>query len=125
MKCNHCNRELTNEPVRFHEEKVYHDKFCYQDHINEQNEQNYPYLEDWVGMRELEPHLEDTKRSDVWVLIRSNIEHGIYDVFTVDSEQEAINCIRDPDYDRMGYDEISAVFHDGRELNVQTKITLS
>lgn len=122
MKCEHCNEPIDGK-ASVEDDKLYHN-FCLEEYKYECKEFLYPYIdEDYIGMEELVPYLADTQDPTKWVIIRSNSEHGIYGVVSVDSEAAAINIVRDPNYDMIGYDRFDAVYHNGRKMNVNVTLT--
>lgn len=121
MYCVYCD-EPADGTVVIHDDKIYHE-VCLEEFEADEREDKYVFVDEYVHMEEMQPYLEDTLRSDKWVIVRSNSEHGIYDVISVDELPDAVHIAENPNYDRMGYDRIDAVYHDGREMTIT--VTLS
>lgn len=124
MDCAYCNEEVDGKVI-VDGGKIYHYD-CLIDYNDEHNAATYPFIdEDYLEMDELAPYLEDTVNPNKWVIIRSCREYGIYDVVSVNSEEEAIDIIGNPNFDGNGYDRIDDVYHDSKRMDINTAIILT
>ena len=121
MKCEYCSESIEGDS-KVLDEKLFHSR-CADSYTNDKIEKQYPYVETFYD--ELMPYLSDTKKSDKWVIIRSEREHGCYGVLSVDSEQEAISIVLDPGFDCSGgYTDVDIVYHDGRQMEICHTVVL-
>jgi len=60
--------------------------------------------------------INDLLSPNKWIVLLCEREHGIYEFKTVDSEERALDWVRDPDLNGNGFTSVERVWHNGKEL---------